>query len=135
MLLELSIRSVALIERLRIEFESGLNVLTGETGAGKSIVVDCVNLGLGARAARDLVRTGEDRAVVQALFDMPDGAKELLDEMGVDSDEGMIALTRSVVADTPGSSPASAVPAARLSVRARLNSGTRRNGSVGFCAS
>ena len=53
MLLELSIRNVALIERLRIEFEPGLNVLTGETGAGKSIVVDSVNLALGARAARD----------------------------------------------------------------------------------
>lgn len=98
MLLELSIRSVALIERLRVEFEPGLNVLTGETGAGKSIVVDCVNLALGARATRDMVRTGEERAVVQALFDMPEGAKALLDEMGVESDEGIIALTREVSA-------------------------------------
>ena len=98
MLLELSIRNVALIERLRIEFEPGLNVLTGETGAGKSIVVDSVNLALGARAARDLVRTGEDKAVVQAVFDMPEGAKALLGELGVDADDGLIALTREVTA-------------------------------------
>ncbi len=96
MLLELSIRNVALIERLRIEFEPGLNVLTGETGAGKSIVVDSVNLALGARAARDLVRTGEDKATVQAVFDMPESARTLLGEMGVDADDGLIALTREV---------------------------------------
>ncbi len=76
MLVELSIRNIALIERLRVVFEPGLNVLTGETGAGKSIVVDSVNLALGARATRELVRTGADRAVVQAVFDMPEGASE-----------------------------------------------------------
>lgn len=98
MLLELSVRNVALIERLRIEFEPGLNVLTGETGAGKSIVVDSVNLALGARAARDLVRTGEDKAVVQAVFDMPEAARPLLDELGVDTGDGLVALTREVSA-------------------------------------
>jgi DNA repair protein RecN (Recombination protein N) len=98
LLLELSVRNVALIERLRIEFEPGLNVLTGETGAGKSIVVDSVNLALGARAARDLVRTGEDKAVVQAVFDMPEGARPLLDELGVDTGDGLVALTREVSA-------------------------------------
>jgi DNA repair protein RecN (Recombination protein N) len=70
LLLELSIRNVALIERLRIEFEPGLNVLTGETGAGMSIVVDSVNLALGARAARDLVRTGAEKSLVQAVFEI-----------------------------------------------------------------
>lgn len=98
MLLELSIRNVALIERLRIEFEPGLNVLTGETGAGKSIVVDSVNLALGARAARDLVRTGEEKALVQAVFEMPEGAKALLGDLGVEAEEGLVALTREVSA-------------------------------------
>ena len=70
MLLELSIKNVALIDELRVEFAPGLNVLTGETGAGKSILVDSVNLMLGGRAERDIVRTGTDKAVVQALFDV-----------------------------------------------------------------
>ena len=70
MLLELNIRNIALIERLRIDFQKGLNVLTGETGAGKSIVIDSVNLALGGRADRDLIRTGADRASVQAVFDI-----------------------------------------------------------------
>ncbi len=98
MLLELSIRNVALIERLRIEFEPGLNVLTGETGAGKSILVDSVNLALGARAARDLVRTGEEKAVVQALFDMPEGAAALLEEAGVEPEDDVLSLVREVSA-------------------------------------
>ena len=70
MLLEMNIRNIALIERLRVEFSEGLNVMTGETGAGKSIVIDSVNLALGGRADRDLIRTGADKASVQALFDV-----------------------------------------------------------------
>jgi DNA repair ATPase RecN len=58
MLLELTIKNIALIESLRIEFAQGFNVLTGETGAGKSIVVDSVNLALGGRADREIIRTG-----------------------------------------------------------------------------
>lgn len=96
MLLELSIRNIALIERLRIEFEPGLNVLTGETGAGKSILVDSVNLALGSRAARDLVRTGADKAVVQAVFDMPLGALAVLDGAGLEAEDDIITLTREV---------------------------------------
>jgi DNA repair protein RecN (Recombination protein N) len=96
LLLELSIRNVALIERLRIEFEPGLNVLTGETGAGKSIVVDSVNLALGARAARDLVRSGEEKAVVQAVFDLPEHVAPFLEELGVETGDGLVALTREV---------------------------------------
>ena len=70
MLLELNIENIALIESLRIEFAQGFNVLTGETGAGKSIVVDSVNLALGGRADRDIIRTGAEKAAVQALFDI-----------------------------------------------------------------
>ncbi len=69
----LSIRHLAVIEALEIEFEPGLNVLTGETGAGKSIVVEAVGLLLGGRASADLVRTGETAASLQAVFETPDG--------------------------------------------------------------
>ena len=62
MLCQLSIRNIALIEDLTIEFTQGLNVLTGETGAGKSIVIDAMNLALGERADRDLIRAGQEKA-------------------------------------------------------------------------
>ncbi len=69
MLRYLSIQHLAVIERLEIEFDAGLTVLTGETGAGKSILVEAVGLLLGARASSDLVRTGEQTATIQAIFD------------------------------------------------------------------
>ena len=68
-LLELSVRDLALIERLRLELEAGLNVLTGETGAGKSLLIDALGLALGARADTSLVRHGADAARVEVLFD------------------------------------------------------------------
>jgi DNA repair protein RecN (Recombination protein N) len=72
-LLELTVRDLALIERLRLELEPGLNVLTGETGAGKSLLIDALGLALGARADTTLVRHGADAARVEALFDrMPE---------------------------------------------------------------
>ena len=74
MLLSITIRNIALIEELTIPFFKGLHVLTGETGAGKSIVVDAVNLVLGGRADRDLIRTGCDKAYVEAVFDISDNA-------------------------------------------------------------
>jgi len=73
MLRYLSIEHLAVIDKVEIEFEPGLNVLTGETGAGKSILVEAVGLLLGARASSDLVRTGEDVATIQAIFDSGDG--------------------------------------------------------------
>ncbi len=73
MLRFLSVRHLAVIDRLELEFAPGLNVLTGETGAGKSILVGAVGLLVGGRASADMVRTGEDAAVVEAIFDAPDG--------------------------------------------------------------
>ena len=98
MLVELNIQNIALIDRLRIEFTRGLNVLTGETGAGKSIVVDCVNLALGGRADRDLIRTGEERACVRALFDISrtPAAIAYLDELGVDTQDGLAEVSREI---------------------------------------
>ena len=68
MLLELSIRNIALIDELVIEFAQGFNVLTGETGAGKSIVVDSLGLALGARAGREMIRTGGGKSVCTGAF-------------------------------------------------------------------
>lgn len=96
MLIELNIKNIALIESLRIELERGLNVLTGETGAGKSIVVDCVNLSLGSRGGKELVRTGEEKGQVRALFDIGDcpAAKAYLDELQMEYDDGFVEVTR-----------------------------------------
>ena len=79
MLRLLRIRNLAVIEAVEVEFEPGFNVLTGETGAGKSIVVEAVGLLLGARASADLVRTGESQATIEALFeDDRDGGEVLI---------------------------------------------------------
>jgi DNA repair protein RecN (Recombination protein N) len=92
MLSELAIKKFAIIDDIRIPFKNGLSVLTGETGAGKSIILEAVNLLLGARASADLVRTGEDSAELEACFDIEadsHAAKVLLDQ-GLDSSEGLI---------------------------------------------
>src|SRR5919106_1900255 len=68
----LAIRNLAVIESVSVEFEQSFNILTGETGAGKSILVEAVGLLLGGRASADLVRTGEDIASVEAIFETPD---------------------------------------------------------------
>ncbi len=96
MLLELTIKNIALIESLRVEFAQGFNVLTGETGAGKSIVVDSINLALGGRADRDLIRTGTDKASVQALFDISNNPKALafIQEQDIEAEDGLIAIRR-----------------------------------------
>ena len=96
MLLELTIKNIALIESLRMEFAQGFNVLTGETGAGKSIVVDSINLALGGRADRDMIRTGTERGMVQALFDVSGNARalEMLREMDIEAEDGVIAVRR-----------------------------------------
>jgi DNA repair protein RecN (Recombination protein N) len=74
----LSISHLAVIDKLELEFAPGLNVLTGETGAGKSILVGAVGLLVGGRASADLVRTGEETAAVQAVFEKPDGAEMIV---------------------------------------------------------
>src|SRR6266446_6845660 len=76
MLRFLSIKRLAVIDSVEVEFDPGLNVLTGETGAGKSILIEAVGLLLGGRASGDLVRTGEEMAVVEAIFET--GEDELL---------------------------------------------------------
>lgn len=88
MLKTLNIENIAVIESAKIDFQSGLNVLTGETGAGKSIVVDSINAILGERTSRELVRNGADSAFVSALFtDVNDTVKSKLAELGYETDE------------------------------------------------
>ena len=97
MLTTLDIRNIALIDRLTLELEPGLNVLTGETGAGKTIIIDSLDLALGGRADRELIRTGAEQAEVQALFTLDESNDELcdiLDELGVDYDDGQLLITR-----------------------------------------
>src|SRR6185503_10403463 len=93
MLIELRVRDLAVIADVSIPLKPGLNVLTGETGAGKSMLVDALSLLLGERASADLVRPGADRAVVEAVFE-PGRDHEVTtvaDELGIDlGDEGLV---------------------------------------------
>ena len=92
MLAQLSIRDIVLIERLDLEFESGLSVLTGETGAGKSILLDSLSLALGGRGDGGLVRHGQDKGQVTAVFDVPmdHPARRILKENDIDDDGDLI---------------------------------------------
>ncbi len=105
MLRQLAIRNVVLIDQLEIEFDSGLGVLTGETGAGKSILLDSLGLALGARADTALVRQGEDSASVTAEIELPTGhaAHSLLKSQGLDSDPGEPLILRRTVKSDGGS--------------------------------
>ena len=83
MLTDLKIENVAVIEKAQVHFTQGLNVLTGETGAGKSILIDSINVILGNRASRDLVRSGTSKACIWATFEgIPDRVKAKLEKAG-----------------------------------------------------
>lgn len=101
MLKTLDIENIAVIEKAQIEFSAGFNVLTGETGAGKSIVVDSINAILGERTSRELVRNGADFAFVSALFtDINETVKDKLSELGyIPEDDNSLLLTRRISSD------------------------------------
>jgi len=101
MLKLLRINNIALIPSLELELGSGLTLLTGETGAGKSILIDALGLVLGDRASPDLIRSGEERATVEAIFEIP-GAQALLDERGLPGDGEEIVLRRELQANGKG---------------------------------
>jgi DNA repair protein RecN (Recombination protein N) len=98
MLLELRIQNFAVIESLAIHCEAGLNALTGETGAGKSIIVGALGLLLGERASSDNIRTGAQKAVVEGVFDIAHNKNVIvmLAEQGIEADEGLLILRREV---------------------------------------
>lgn len=98
MILSMRMRNIALIEELSLEFGEGLHVMTGETGAGKSIVVDAVNLVLGGRAARELIRTGTDKAWVEAVFDASGNVEvaKWAQAQALDDFDGTVTLYREI---------------------------------------
>src|SRR3954471_3259954 len=100
MLTELRIKNFAIIESLTLPLARGFNVLSGETGAGKSIIVGALSLLLGERASADVIRTGADKASVEGQFDITDRPeiRVLLDDRGIDADEGVVVLKREVSA-------------------------------------
>lgn len=99
MLNHLSIKNVAVIDKLEASFGEGVSVLTGETGAGKSIIIDSINMILGDRANKELVRYGTDKAVVQAVFDAPEEVMDILAENDIDCEDGQIIITRQLTAE------------------------------------
>lgn len=102
MLIEIAVTDFAIIASTRMEFGPGMHVLTGETGAGKSILLDALGLVLGDRASADVVRTGARRARIEALFDLSDAPQErirtLLEEHGVEPDGDQLVMTREIQA-------------------------------------
>ena len=102
MLLELRLENYAVIDHLAVEFAPGLNLLTGETGAGKSILIDALALLMGEKASPDVVRFGADRAVLSAVFEVEAVAEKtvarILEENGIDTEDGNLILRREIAA-------------------------------------
>ncbi len=100
MLLNLHIKNVAVISELNIEFSGGFSAMTGETGAGKSIIIDAINMVLGARMGKDIIRYGEDRALSEAVFavDNPETEK-FLAEIGHQDEDGTVIVSRELCTD------------------------------------
>ena len=99
MLAHLHVKNLALIEEIEVEFGPGLNILTGETGAGKSILIDSLGAVLGARMSADMVRSGCDWLRVEAVFSLDEeslGLHEFLTQQAIDDSENMLIVTRQV---------------------------------------
>lgn len=100
MLAELYIENLAVIEKAQIRFTDNLNVFTGETGAGKSILINGINAILGQRITKDIVRTGADKAVITAVFcNIPEGCLEVIKDIGLECEDGQLFLEREVRSD------------------------------------
>ena len=100
MLKELHIKNIAVIDQVHIEFDRGFNVLTGETGAGKSILIDSINMALGKRVSHDLIRTGCEKATVNACFEVCDKATlDALSDLGIEAEDGIVAINRQLTDD------------------------------------
>ncbi len=100
MLLELRVKNLALIEKAEVSFRDGLNILTGETGAGKSIIIGSVNMALGGKASRDMIRQGADYAYVELIFSVDDEEKRRrLKKMEVElPDDGTLIVSKKIMA-------------------------------------
>ena len=98
MLIQLDIENIAVIEKASIEFGNGLNVITGETGAGKSLLINSLSMVLGARASREFIREGADFAKVSAVF-CCNFLDDILSQSGIDADDGNVIITRKLYKD------------------------------------
>ena len=117
MLSSLQIENVAVIQKANVHFEKGLNVLTGETGAGKSILIDSINAILGNRASKDLVRTGAAKAVIRAAFeDVPPSVLDSLEKAGYERSEALL-LSREISAEGKSTCRINAMPATAAVLR------------------
>ena len=116
MLSELKIENVAVIEKAQVHFDQGFNVLTGETGAGKSILIDSIQAIMGSRVSRDLVRTGARKACIWATFEqIPERVKRQLEKAGYEAEDSLL-LYREISAEGKSScrlSPAGTAPVVR----------------------
>jgi len=93
---ELVVEDYAVVDRLRVQFHPGLNLLTGETGSGKSIVVDALGLLLGGRASADMIRSGKERARVSGVFEIAPKGRKILEQAGFDSEDSELLLDREI---------------------------------------
>lgn len=100
MLKELRINNFAIIEDLTIQFEKGLNLITGETGSGKSIIIEALEMVLGARANKNMIRTGKQRAIIEAVFFTDDNIKTILRDLAYEADDVLI-LSKEIGRDYP----------------------------------
>ena len=95
MLSSLHVKNLALIQEAEVEFGPGLNIITGETGAGKSILIGSINLALGKKLSRDMIREGENSALVELVFDTENPrVEEILREMEIESLHGQVLIAR-----------------------------------------
>lgn len=119
MLTNLKIENVAVIEKANITFENGLNIMTGETGAGKSIVIDSINAVLGERTSKELIRTGETAAKVTAFFEnIPKSAAQVLAELDIDDEgDGSLLISRVVSLDGKSSCKVNGQPVTATMLR------------------
>ena len=117
MLSSLQIENVAVIQKANVHFEKGLNVLTGETGAGKSILIDSINAILGNRTSKDLVRTGAAKAVIRAAFeDVPPAVRDSLEKAGYERSEALL-LSREITAEGKSTCRINGMPATAAVLR------------------
>ncbi len=98
MLESLHVKNLALIDEAEVDFTKGLNILTGETGAGKSIIIGSINLALGAKADKEYIRTGADYALVELVFSLNEKQREILKEMDLPEEDGILILQRKIMA-------------------------------------
>ncbi len=122
MLLELNVKDIALVRKAKVAFGSGVNILTGETGTGKSVIIDSAMLALGAKARTDIIRQGAEYAYIELIFDVDEERREKLKSIGIEPDEnGLLIVSRKLM---PGKSLSrindETVTAAKLKAAAAL---------------